>query len=37
MEEPHCLAGRLVLVAAVLDIMLAVAVTWYRTLQKSKE
>ena len=36
MEDPHCLAGQLVLIAAVLDILLAVVVTWYHTVRKSK-
>eukprot|EP01049_Picozoa_sp_SAG25_P002999 SAG25_NODE_164_length_13142_cov_11.645787_5_plen_39_part_00 len=35
MEPPHCLAGKLVLTAAIVDIVLAVIVTWYNTIQKS--
>ena len=33
MEQPHCLAGQMVLVAAVLDILLAVAVAWYERVR----
>ena len=36
MESPHCVAGQLVLIAAVLDILLAVVITWYQTIRKSK-
>jgi hypothetical protein len=35
MEPPHCLAGKLVLTAAIVDIVLAVIVTWYNTIRKS--
>ena len=34
MQEPTCAAGNIVLLAAVADILLAVAVTWYRILRQ---